>query len=195
MPSEHKTTLRCFPAARHGSTAHLHKDRSTVGANSGASRTGQTLPCTAKIGAAPRGDAGGGRAVLGLQHPAAGEGAAGFAGGAAAALKAAAAAPEAAAAVAGCRSHGAERCWRHRVPSLLEGGPADMAAHGEGAGTGQRRPGEEEEREGGEKQQGEEAQRAVRQQKGAREGMGARGAFVRGRAGALGPSSLSSSSA
>lgn len=71
-----------------------------------------------------------------------------------------------------------------------------MAAHGEGAGTGQRRPGEEEEREGGEKQQGEEAQRAVRQQKGAREGMGARGAaFVRGRAGALRPSSLSSSSA
>lgn len=120
--------------------------------------------------------------MLGLQHPAAGEGAAGFAGGAAAAaLKAAAAAPEAAAAVAGCRSHGAERCWQHRVPSLLEGGSADMAAHGEGAGMGQRRPGEEEEREGGEKQQGEEAQRAVRQQKGAREGMGVRGAaFVRG---------------
>lgn len=83
--------------------------------------------------------------------------------------------------MAGCRSHGAERCWRHRVPSLPEGGPADMAAHGEGAGMGQRQPGEEEEREGGEKQQGEEAQGAVRQQKGAREGMGARGAaFVRG---------------
>lgn len=115
--------------------------------------------------------------MLGLQHPAAGEGAAGLSGGAAAA----AAALEAGAAVAGCRSHGAERCWRHRVPSLPEGGPADMAAHGEGAGMGQRQPGEEEEREGGEKQQGEEAQGAVRQQKGAREGMGARGAaFVRG---------------